>query len=109
MYQRRLKQNMSRADLAHAIRHASRGLIKATERGIRGWEKNEYVPSGESVPAIAEALGCDIGDLYERNGAAADEDEEAASMGLTGGQRDLLAALATALEPFKRVRERATA
>ena len=67
---------MSRADLAHAIRRSSRGEIKATERGIRGWEKNEYVPHGESVPAIASALGCEIGDLFEMNGKASDDDEE---------------------------------
>lgn len=76
MYQRRLKQDMSRADLAHAIRRASRGEIKATERGIRGWEKNEYTPHGESVPAIATALSCEINDLYERDGGDASDDDE---------------------------------
>lgn len=64
LYQRRLRQNMSRADLAHAIRKVSNDQVKATERGVRGWEKNEYVPNGGAVPAIAGALGCEIEDLY---------------------------------------------
>lgn len=68
---------MSRADLAHAIRRSSQGDIKATERGIRGWEKNEYTPHGAAVPVIAQALECEIADLYEQNGnGTADDDEE---------------------------------
>lgn len=76
LYQHRLKQNMSRADLAHAIRRSSHGQIKATERGVRGWEKNEYAPRGEAIPALAAALGCEMSELYETNGATADDDEE---------------------------------
>lgn len=76
LYQHRLRKDMSRADLATAIRRASRGEIKATERGIRGWEKNEYTPHGESVPAIAVALGCDIENLYETSAATSATDEE---------------------------------
>jgi transcriptional regulator with XRE-family HTH domain len=89
LYQRRLRKNMSRADLAHAIRHASRDEIKATERGIRGWEKNEYTPHGASVPAIARALDCEIGDLYEQNGNASDDDEESRAV----QHRDVMEAL----------------
>lgn len=70
MYQLRLKRNMSRADLAVAIRRSSGGRIKATERGVRGWEKDEYVPRADAVPAIAAALGCEIADLYAKNGDA---------------------------------------
>lgn len=74
--QRRLARNMSRADLAVAIRRVSGGEIKATERGVRGWEKNEYTPHADSVPAIAEALECNTGDLFESNGRHVDDDED---------------------------------
>ena len=88
LYQLRLKKNMSRADLAVAIRTASGGRIKASERGIRGWEKNEYAPSGEAMPAIADALDCAISDLYAE---LADDDEEADALsGLTRAEADLL-------------------
>lgn len=70
LYQRRLKKDMSRADLASAIRRASGDTIKATERGIRGWEKGEYVPRGDAVPALAAALGVKVDELYS------DEEEE---------------------------------
>jgi transcriptional regulator with XRE-family HTH domain len=70
LYQLRLKNNMSRADLAVAIREGSSGNVKATERGIRGWEKGEYAPRGDALPAIAGALGCEIADLYRANGDA---------------------------------------
>ncbi len=77
LYQLRLRNDMSRADLAVAIRRVSGGSVKATERGIRGWEKNEYVPRGEAVPAIAQALGCEISELYRANGDAPFRGEEA--------------------------------
>lgn len=70
LYQLRLKKNMSRADLAVAIRRTSGGRIKATERGIRGWEKDEYVPRGDAIPAIAAALDCQVDELYATNGDA---------------------------------------
>lgn len=70
MYQLRLKKDMSRADLAVAIRRASGGKIKATERGVRGWEKDEYVPRGDAVAAIATTLEVDVTALYVDNGDA---------------------------------------
>lgn len=82
---------MSRADLAHAVRHASNGQVKATERGIRGWEKGEYTPRGEAMPAIAAALDCGISDLYET--VSDSDDAEAArvpSGPLTRDERELL-------------------
>lgn len=97
MYQLRLGQNMSRADLAVAIRHASHGEIKATERGVRGWEKYEYVPHGESVPAIAAALKCEISDLFESNGDRSDEEDRLPRQSLSGDLQQL-AVLAGILE-----------
>jgi transcriptional regulator with XRE-family HTH domain len=79
--QQRLRANMSRSDLAMAIRQASHGRVKATERGIRGWEKGEYTPRAEAMPSIAAALGCEIIDLYG-DGASLEDDEEAAALSL---------------------------
>lgn len=76
---------MSRADLAHAVRRSSEGAIKATERGVRGWEKGEYVPRGDAVPALASALECKVEDLY---GTADADDAEAADQMVAGLSRD---------------------
>lgn len=75
---------MSRSDLAMAIRRVSRGGVKATERGIRGWEKGEYTPRAEAMSAIAAALGCEIVDLYGGDAASGldDDDEEAVALTL---------------------------
>jgi transcriptional regulator with XRE-family HTH domain len=100
LYQRRLNKNMSRADLAHAVRRSSQGQIKATERGVRGWEKNEYAPRGEVIPALASALGCEMADLYEVNGKNAIEDDEESRTVALVDHKEMLAALALALEPF---------
>lgn len=85
----RLAANMSRADLAFAIRRISKGSIKATERGLRGWEKGEYRPSDGVVPTIAEATGKAIEFFYEAGGN--DDDEEEAAL------PDAMAALEQAL------------
>lgn len=90
LYQLRLRRDMSRADLATAVRSASDGRIKATERGVRGWEKNEYVPRGEALAAIATALGCDVPTLFGAAGVAGDEDEESSGMPLTRDEFTLL-------------------
>ena len=71
----RLAANMSRADLAYAIRQSTGGQIKATERGVRGWEKGEYKPSDGVIPAIAQATGKTVDYFY-----ASDEDEEDAAL-----------------------------
>lgn len=84
IYQARLQANMSRADLATRIRTLSRDRIKATERGIRRWEKEErgIQPNASSVLLIAEATGKAVPYFY----AADDADEEESSLSLT---RDL--------------------
>jgi transcriptional regulator with XRE-family HTH domain len=60
----RLRANMSRADLAYAIRDATGGRIKATERSVRRWERREHAPADGVVPAIAQATGEDISYFY---------------------------------------------
>ena len=61
----RLEANMSRADLAAALRRVTSGRLKASERGIRGWEKGEYTPSGDVIPAYAIATGKPLDFFYE--------------------------------------------
>jgi len=68
----RLAANMSRADLAFAVRRVTDGQIKSTERGVRGWEKGEYRPSDGVIPAVAAATGQSIEFFYELD---ADDDE----------------------------------
>ena len=65
---------MSRADLAHAIRKATGNELKASERGVRGWERDEYAPSAAAVAAIAQATDHEI-EFFYANG----NDQEAAS------------------------------
>lgn len=93
--QKRLSANMSRADLAAAVRTKSDGRIKASEAGIRGWEKDKHTPGGEAVVAIAAALDCRVEDLY----GVDDDDAEAASM---PSYHELLAALRPLGELFAR-------
>ena len=57
MREARLDADMSRADLAAALRAATNGEVRASERGIRGWEKGEYTPSGDVIPAYVLATG----------------------------------------------------
>ena len=64
---------MSRGDLAFAVRRDTQGGIKATERGIRGWEKGENAPSGLTVAVLAKILGTSIEFFYT---SGADEDDE---------------------------------
>lgn len=75
--QARLAADMSRADLAFAVRALTGGDVKASERSVRGWEKGEYQASGTAVAAIAKATGHDIEFFYE-SGGEDDEEEEAA-------------------------------
>lgn len=90
---------MSRADLAHQVRQISRGEIKASERSVRGWEKNEYVPAGETVPVLALAVDCAVAELY---GADADDEEEAP----LPTHLELLEALRPLADLFNREREK---
>lgn len=73
--QARLAANMSRADLAFAIRRVSNGQIRATERGVAGWERGEYRPRDGVMPAIAAVTGNEISYFYE-----SDDDQEDARL-----------------------------
>lgn len=53
------------------------------------------MPQSSVLPALAEELGVEMRELF------GDDEEEAARVSLTGDQRDMLAALALALEPFR--------
>lgn len=85
IYQARLAADMSRTDLAHAIRIHTNGAIKASERSVRRWEKGEHAPSDGVIPAIAQATGKDIDFFYEQNGDGSSDDEDESSMHLTVG------------------------
>jgi len=89
----RLSADMSRGDLAFAIRRISGGQLKATERGIRGWEKGENAPRGETVNVIAEATDRESSFFYTES---SDEDEEAALPEVA----ELLEALSEAITPL---------
>lgn len=69
----RLKADMSRADLANAIR--------TSERNIARWETGQNQPRVAAVSLIAEATGHDI-DFFLTS-SAEDEEEEAARLPLT--------------------------
>lgn len=74
----RLAANMSRADLAFAIRQVSNGEIKGTEGGVGNWERGKHRPSDGVIPAIAAATGKPIDFFYEQDeepvGVGAEED-----------------------------------
>lgn len=72
----RLEANMSRADLAAALRRVTSGRLRASERGIRGWEKGEYAPSDGVIPAYAIATGKPL-DFFYAEGADESDDESA--------------------------------
>ena len=76
--QARLAANMSRADLAYAIRSASGGQIKANEQSVRRWEKALHSPSADGIAAIAQATGHDIEFFYTEADPDGDEDDMAA-------------------------------
>lgn len=94
-------------EFAAALRSARKRAGKSQERiaaevgtsrrhWIR-WENGDHLPSPEFLERIGEATGKSFDEF-----APADDDEEAASMSLTRDQRDMLAALAEALQPFRR-------
>lgn len=86
--QARLAADMSRADLAYAIRRITRNEIKASDRNIGRWENGEHSPRDGVIVAIATATGKPIEFFY--GGGEASEDEEAAAMPI---QRDIEEAL----------------
>lgn len=72
----RLAANMSRNDLAFAIRSHSGGNIKATERGVARWELGTARPRDGAVPAIAAATGHEIAFFYEQDEDPDDEEAD---------------------------------
>ena len=85
----RLSADMSRADLAAALRRVTSGRLKASERGIRGWERGEYAPSDGVIPAYAIATGKPLDFFYADESGGADSDLE---------EEDLSAPLSRAIE-----------
>lgn len=73
----RLAANMSHADLAFAVRQATAGRLKPTEKSIRNWIKGKDAggnnPREGVIAAIAAATGQSIEFFYEVD---ADDDEE---------------------------------
>jgi transcriptional regulator with XRE-family HTH domain len=71
----RLASDMSRADLAFAVRRVTDGRLKPTEQTVRRWAQGKHLPSADAVSAIATATGNDIDFFYEQDGDDADEEE----------------------------------
>jgi len=71
----RLSSNMSRADLAFAVRQVTDGRLKPTEQTIKRWAQGKHLPNADAISAIATATGNDIDFFYEQDGDDADEEE----------------------------------
>lgn len=71
----RLGANMSRADLAFAVRRVTNGRLKPTEQAIKRWSQGRHLPSADAISAIATATARDIDFFYEQD--EGDDDEEA--------------------------------
>jgi transcriptional regulator with XRE-family HTH domain len=71
----RLAANMSRNDLAFAVRRATGGRLKPTDQAIKRWANGTHTPREGAIAAIAIATGKDISYFYEQD--AGDDDEEA--------------------------------
>lgn len=71
----RSNSGLTQADLAIALRTATRA--KTTERNVRRWEAGTNTPHSALIPAIAEALGVTVDDLY-----GTDEEEADPAMAL---------------------------
>ena len=52
----RLRANLTQAQLA--------AIMGVTQSCVAAWERGDYFPSSQSLPALAKALGCTIDDLY---------------------------------------------
>ncbi len=55
----RQNANMTQKELAMKL--------DVTQACIVSWEKNESFPRADKLPKIAEVLGCEIADLFEKN------------------------------------------
>lgn len=74
--QARLRAGLTQADVAYRLREHGH---KANERSIRRWESGQHAPHANVVPALAEALGVSIDELY---GDPEDDEEASRSMSL---------------------------
>lgn len=72
----RLLANMSRADLAFAVRRVTAGRLKPAEQTIRKWSQGKHLPREGAIAAIAVATGQEISFFYEED-TPEDDDEEA--------------------------------
>lgn len=73
--QARLHAGMTQADVAYRLREQGH---KANERSIRRWESGQHAPHANVVPALADALGITIDELYTTDGSDDEEEDEAA-------------------------------
>jgi transcriptional regulator with XRE-family HTH domain len=71
----RLAVNMSRADLAFAVRRVTNGRLKPTEGSISRWAKGTHTPREGVIAAIAAATGQEISFFYAPDGDAEDDEE----------------------------------
>jgi len=71
----RLAANMSRADLAFAVRDVTNGRLKPTEQTIRRWSQGRHIPREGAIAAIAVATGHEISFFYEQDAGGDDEEE----------------------------------
>jgi transcriptional regulator with XRE-family HTH domain len=69
--------DMSRADLAFAVRRVTNGRLKPTEQTIRRWAQGKHLPREGAIAAIASATGHEISFFFEQDG---DEDDEEAEL-----------------------------
>ena len=57
----RKSAGLTQAQLAEKV-----GVSQAT---VSEWERGDYLPGAQKLPALADALGCTISDLYNTNTA----------------------------------------
>lgn len=55
---RRKAAGLSQEELAAAV--------GCTYQAVGAWERGDVLPTAERLPALAEALGCSIDDLYRK-------------------------------------------
>lgn len=99
---------MSQADVAYRLRQRGH---KATERSIRRWESGQHAPHANVVPALAEALGVTIDDLYATGGNEDEDEDEAAlrrlaHMAIDRDQPDIASELLDRVRLMRSRRER---
>ncbi len=54
----RLKKKLSQNELAK--------MVGTTQAAVAMWEAGTRMPRSEKLPAIAEALGCNVADLFSK-------------------------------------------